>query len=222
MLKGIGLIFITAVLTTPLAGHGEEIDIYIKVNGDGEIKVDGEDLDLNQFLEKFKNLFAQELDPSRRIKTPQYRIHLAANPRAPSYLAMDVISVVMLSVWKHLEDPHIAYPFVDIANNPSQPIYVTMQGIASGDFNPGGMFYDLKVGIDLKDTGEIDLNTEIVDPEDLPVIVEKLLNRSVDRKAMIVVDGDVLWDDVIKTARMLRGLCAGRIYLMRGKPSSER
>lgn len=74
---------------------------------------------------------------------------------------------------------------------------------------------DMTVNIYIRKDGTILLNEEKVDPDSLPVLVAKLLERSVTKKAIVSADSEVMYDRVIQLIDLAKAQGAKDVVIMK-------
>jgi len=79
---------------------------------------------------------------------------------------------------------------------------------------------DIKVNIYLKSDGTVMLNMEPVDPNQLPDLIPRLLARSIEKKAILSADAEVVYESVIEYIDMLKANGASDVLIMKRKSST--
>ena len=76
---------------------------------------------------------------------------------------------------------------------------------------------DVKVNLYLMADGTVMLNKEPVDPDVLPDLIPKLLARSIEKKAILSADPEVVYESVIDYIDMLKSNGASDVLIMKRK-----
>lgn len=76
---------------------------------------------------------------------------------------------------------------------------------------------DIKVNIYIRADGTVLLNREPVDPEKLPDLIPRLLARSIEKKAILSADSEVVYETVVEYIDMLKSNGASDVLIMKRK-----
>lgn len=76
---------------------------------------------------------------------------------------------------------------------------------------------DIKVNIYLKSDGTVMLNMEPIDPDQLPDLIPRLLARSIEKKAILSADAEVVYESVIYYIDMLKANGASDVLILKRK-----
>jgi|YNPNPStandDraft_1061719.scaffolds.fasta_scaffold03732_3 biopolymer transport protein ExbD len=79
---------------------------------------------------------------------------------------------------------------------------------------------DIKVNLYLKSDGTVMLNQEPVDPNQLPDLIPRLLARSIEKKAILSADPEVVYESVIEYIDMLKANGASDVLIMKRKSAT--
>ncbi|MEO0157589.1 MAG: biopolymer transporter ExbD [candidate division WOR-3 bacterium] len=79
---------------------------------------------------------------------------------------------------------------------------------------------DIKVNLYLRADGTVMLNKEPVDPAQLPDLIPRLLARSIEKKAILTADAEVVYESVIDYIDMLKANGASDVLIMKRKAAT--